>query len=117
MGAIIFGILGAPCAISTLIGPLAVAFGASGLFGLTAALVYLDQSFIRIPILVLTTLAAFANLYTLWHARKLRMDEKVAAHLKVMTTLEKRRTIFVLAASLATLGIVAFEIVAHILLH
>ncbi len=117
LGAIIFGILGAPCAISTLIGPLAVAFGASGLFGLTAALVYLDQSFIRIPILVLTTLAAFANLYTLWHARKLRMDEKVAAHLKVMTILEKRRTIFVLAASLATLGIVAFEIVAHILLH
>src|SRR5207253_9868177 len=117
LGAIIFGILGAPCAISTLIGPLAVAFGASGLFGLTAALVYLDQSFIRIPILVLTTLAALANLYTLWHARNLRMDEKVAAHLKVMTTLEKRRTIFVLAASLATVGIVAFEIVAHILLH
>ena len=36
--------------------------------------------------------------------------------LKVMTTLEKRRTIFVLAASLVTFGIVAFEITAHILL-
>src|SRR6266536_5849006 len=58
LGAIIFGILGAPCAISTLIGPLAVAFGASGLFGLTAALVFLDQSVIRVPILILTTLAA-----------------------------------------------------------
>ena len=117
LGAIVFGILGAPCAISTLIGPLAIAFGASGLFGLTAALVFLDQSIIRIPILVLTTLAAIANLYTLWHARKLRMEAKVAPHLAMMTTLEKRRTLFVLAASLATLGIVAFEIVAHIMLH
>jgi adenylate cyclase len=117
LGAIIFGILGAPCAVSTLIGPLAVAFGASGLFGLTAALVFLDQSMIRIPILVLTTLASIANLYTLWHARKLRTEARVGEHLKVMTTLEKRRTIFVLWASLTALGIVAFEIIAHILLH
>ena len=117
LGAIVFGILGAPCAVSTLIGPLAIAFGASGLFGLTAALVFLDQSVIRIPILVLTTLAAIANLYTLWHARKLRMDAKVAPHLATMTTLEKRRTLFVLGASLATLAIVVFEIVAHAVLH
>ena len=40
LGAVVFGILGAPCAVSTLIGPLAIAFGASGLFGLTAALVF-----------------------------------------------------------------------------
>ena len=117
LGAIVFGILGAPCAVSTLIGPLAIAFGASGLFGLTAALVFLDQSAIRIPILVLATLAAIANLYTLWHARKLRMDAKVAPHLETMTTLEKRRTLFVLGASLATLAIVAFEVVAHAVLH
>jgi len=117
LGAIVFGILGAPCAISTLIGPLAVAFGASGLFGLTAALVFLDQSVIRVPILILTTLAAIANLYTLWYARKLRMEAKVGFHLAMMTTLEKRRTLFVLATSLATFGIVAFEIVAHIMLH
>ena len=117
LGAMIFGVLGAPCAISTLIGPLAVAFGASGLFGLTAVLVFLDQSAIRVPILVLASLAAVANLYTLRHARKLRMEARVPAHLKVKTTLEKRRTIFVLAASLTTFGIVAFEIIAHILLH
>ncbi len=117
LGAIVFGILGAPCAIATLIGPLAVAFGAGGLFGLGAALVFLDQSVVRVPILVLTTLAALANLYTVWHARKLRAEAKVGEPLKMMTTLEKRRTIFVLSASLATLGIVAFEIVAHILMH
>jgi len=116
LGAMIFGVLGAPCAIATLIGPLAVALGASGLFGLTAMLVFLDQSAIRVPILVLASFAAVANLYTLWHARKLRREARIAPHLKVMTTLEKRRTIFVLAASLVTFGIVAFEITAHILL-
>jgi hypothetical protein len=84
---------------------------------LGAALVFLDQSVVRVPVLVLTTLAALANLYTVWHARKLRAEAKVGDHLKMMTTLEKRRTIFVLSASLATLGIVAFEIVAHILMH
>ena len=117
VGSILFGILGAPCAITTLIGPLAVAFGAGGFFGLTAVLVYLDQSFIRLPVLALASLAAIANLYTLWHARLLRAEERVGGHLKTMTRLEKRRTIFVFAASLVTLAIVAFEIVAHILLH
>jgi adenylate cyclase len=117
LGAIVFGILGAPCAVSTLIGPLAVAFGAGGVFGLTAALAYLDQSLIRVPILVLSTLAATANLYTLWHARTLRAQAKVGDHLKMMTRLEKRRTVFVFTASLVTLAIVAFEIVAHRLLH
>jgi adenylate cyclase len=117
LGAIIFGVLGAPCAVATLIGPLAVAAGAGGLFGLAAALSFLDQSAMRIPILVITTLVALANLYTLWHARKLRKEGSVPAHLKVPTTLEKRRTGFVFVASLAAIAIVLFETVAHILLH
>ena len=117
LGAIIFGILGAPCAVATLIGPLAVALGAGGLFGLAGVLTYLDQSAIRVPILALTTLVALANLYTLQRARALRREAKVPAHLKDMTVLEKRRTAFVLGASLVTLGIVIFEVIAHILLH
>jgi adenylate cyclase len=117
IGAIVFGILGAPCAVVTLIGPLAVAVGAGGLFGLAGVLTFLDQSALRIPVLALTTLAACANLYTLWHARKLRSDAKVAAQIKIMTTLEKRRTTFVLAASVVTLGIVVFELIAHATMH
>jgi class 3 adenylate cyclase len=117
LGAIIFGILGAPCAVATLIGPRAVALGVGGLFGLAGVLTFFDQSVIRIPVLALTTLAALANLYTLRQARKLRIESKVPAHLKTMTQLEKRRTVFVLSASLATLGIVLFEIFAHISLH
>ena len=117
IGAIVFGILGAPCAVVTLIGPLAVALGAGGLFGLAGILTFLDQSWLRIPLLVVTAIAALANLYTLSHAHKLRTEAKVPAQIKSMTTLEKRRTTFVLAASVVTLGIVAFEVVAHALLH
>jgi hypothetical protein len=50
-----------------------------------------------------------------WRKRGSR-EAKVAPHLKAMTTLEKRRTIFVLAPSLVTFGIDAFEITAHVLL-
>lgn len=117
LGAIVFGILGAPCAVVTLIGPLAVAVGAGGLFGLAGLLTFLDQSVLRVPILILTSLAALANLYTVWHARKLRADAKVPEAIKSMTALEKQRTTFVLAASLITLGMVLFEVVAHALLH
>ena len=117
LGAILFGILGAPCAVATLIGPLAVILGAGGLFGLAGALTLLDQSILRIPILLLATLAALANLYTLRRARQLRMDSLVPEHLKTMTTLEKRRTTFVLAASIVTLAVVIFEVIAHALRH
>ena len=117
LGAIIFGILGAPCAVATLIGPLAVALGVGGLFGLAGALTFLDQSALRLPILLLAILAALANLYTLARARKLRRESKIPEHLKTMTSLEKRRTTIVLAASVITLGIVLFEIVAHALTH
>ena len=117
IGAIVFGILGAPCAVVTLIGPLAVAVGAGGVFGLAGVLTFLDQSILRVPVLILTTLAACANLYTLWHARKLRSEAKVPAQIKIMTTLEKRRTTWVLATSAATLGIVVFELIAHAAMH
>ncbi len=117
LGAIVFGILGAPCAITTLIGPLAVALGAGGLFGLAGALAFLDQSALRLPVLVLAAAAAAANLYTLRRARQLRSAARVPAHLLAMTALEKRRTAIVLGASLITLAVVAFELIAHALLH
>jgi adenylate cyclase len=117
LGAVVFGILGAPCAVTTLISPLAVALGAGSLFGLSAALTFFDRGAIRLPILALAALAALANLYTALHARRLRLEDKVPAHLKTMTTLEKRRTLLVVTASVLTLGIIAFELVAHSMLH
>jgi len=117
IGAIIFGILGAPCAVVTLIGPLAVAVGATSLFGLAATLTVLDQSALRIPLLILVTLGAAANLYTVWHARKLRAHSQVPEQLRTMTALERQRTRFVLGASGIAIGLVVFELVAHSVLH
>jgi len=112
-GAVIFGILGAPCAVATLVGPLAVALGVGTLFGLGGALKFIDQSAIRIPVLILAIAAALANLYTLWRARRVRAAERLGA----MTRLEKRRTAVVLATAVATLGIVVFELIAHAVRH
>lgn len=117
VGAMIFGVLGAPCAVATLIGPAAVALGVGGLFGLAGALTFLDQSIIRIPVLALASLAALANLYTLWQARLMRMESRVPEQLKSMTLLETRRTAIVLATAATTLAIVGFEIIAHKLMH
>lgn len=117
IGAVIFSVLGAPCAVATLIGPAAVALGVGGLFGLAGALRFLDKSIIRIPVMALASLAAVANLYTVWQARRMRIESRVPEHLKSMTALEKRRTTIVLGAATATLAIVVFEIVAHILTH
>ncbi|MBI2230803.1 MAG: adenylate/guanylate cyclase domain-containing protein [Deltaproteobacteria bacterium] len=116
-GAIIFGILGAPCAVTTMIGPLAVALGVGTLFGVSGALKFLDQAPVRLPILILAVLGALANLYTLWHARKLRLQAEGHGGLSVMTSLERRRTYLVLGSVVATLGIVLFEVVTHGILH
>ncbi|HEX2385965.1 MAG TPA: adenylate/guanylate cyclase domain-containing protein, partial [Candidatus Binatia bacterium] len=112
-GSVIFGILGAPCAVATLIGPLAVGLGVATMFGLGGALRFLDQNAIRLPVLILATLAALANLYTLGRARQIRAAERLGA----MTRLEKRRTAVVLATGIATLAVVAFEVIEHIIRH
>jgi adenylate cyclase len=112
-GAVVFGLLGAPCAVATLIGPLAVALGVGALFGLGGALHFLDQSALRVPVLILATLGAFANLYTVYHARRLRAAER----LPEATGLERRRTAIVLTAAALTLAIVAFELIEHAIRH
>jgi class 3 adenylate cyclase len=116
-GAVVFGILGAPCAVTTLIGPLAVVLGIGTLFGLSGALAFLDRSAIRIPVLILATLAALANLYTLWYARKIRSQEEAREQTVGITALERRRILLVLSSAIGTLVIVVFEIIAHIFLH
>jgi len=118
-GAVIFGILGAPCAVTTLVGPLAVALGVGTVFGLSGVLAYLDQSPLRVPVLVVATLGALANLYTLWHARKIRqVAQKEAQEAALgMTRLENRRTVIVLGTAVVTLFMVVFEVIAHAILH
>jgi class 3 adenylate cyclase len=119
LGAMVFAILGAQCAVAVLISPLAVALGFGTLFGLSSVLIYIDESAIRIPVLILAALGALANLYTLWHARNLRLQAVAEGNqqLGLMTALERRRTRFVLGSAIAVLVIVVSEILLHRVRH
>jgi Adenylate and Guanylate cyclase catalytic domain len=119
LGAVVFAILGAQCAVAVLISPLAVALGFGTLFGLSGLLIYIDKSAIRIPVLILAALGALANLYTLWHARNLRLQAVAEGNqqLGLMTALERRRTRFVLGTAIAVLVIVVCEILLHGVRH
>jgi adenylate cyclase len=115
LGSLVFGILGAPCAIGTLIGPLAVAVGAGALFGTLASTVFdvLDTAPIRIPTLILGTVGALANLYTVWHARQIRMSAPAGSPISMTTTHERRRARIVIALAVLTLAVIFFELYAH----
>lgn len=117
LGAIVFALLGAPCAVVSLLGPIAVSLGGASLLGAVGAIRWLDQSAWRLPLLILVTVGAVANAYTLSHAHLLRKQNKVPEHLRTMTTLERQRSWFVAASSAIALGLVAFELIAHSFRH
>jgi len=117
VGSVVFAILGAPCAVFTLLSPWAVALGIGGLFGATSALWVFDQDPLRGSLLTLATLGASANLYTVWHAGTLRRQAQRGEQAVLMSTLDRRRTLLVTGASVLTILVVAFEVVAHIIYH
>ena len=109
-GTVLFALLGAPCGIAVLIGPLAVALGIGSAFAATSSFWIADTPWIRWPIIGLALAGAAANVYTLWHARQLRKQHDF---IEAMTRLERRRSITVVAAAALTLSIAVFEIYAH----
>jgi adenylate cyclase len=115
LGALVFGLLGAPCAVGTFIGPLAVVLGLGTLFGTLVSSVFevLDTAPIRIPALVLGTAGALANIYTVWHARQLRLAAPAGSPLSMATSHERGRARTVLALAVLTLAVVCFELYAH----
>lgn len=119
LGAILFAVLGAPCAAVTLVGPLAVLLGLGSLFGVlgTTVLAALDTDPLRLVLLSIATLGVAANLYTLWHARRLRQQAAAGNRFVGLTALERRRSALVLTAALLTLGLVGYELIAHAVLH
>jgi len=115
VGAVLFAILGAPCAAVGLIGPLTVVLGFGSLFGSLGGSVFplLDSAPVRIPLLTLTTLGAIANLYTVWHAHRLRHAAAERGEFVPMTRMEWRRTVMVALLAAFTLLVVAYELYAH----
>ncbi len=117
LGALVFALLGAPCAALVLIGPWAATLGIAGLFGATSSYWLLDDTPVRLPLLFLATLGSMANLYTVWHARKLRRRARIEGRLLPMTRLERRRTVLVVSVAVASLALVGFELYTHATLH
>ena len=115
VGAVIFAILGAPCAAVGLIGPLAVALGLGSLFGALGSTVFpfLDSAPVRIPLLTLTTVGALVNLYTVYYAQRLRHAAEAHDEYVPLTRHEARRAAIVAFLSVLTLLVVAYELYAH----
>ncbi|MBI4332030.1 MAG: hypothetical protein HY673_12180 [Chloroflexi bacterium] len=73
LGAAIFALLGAPCAIGTLVSPIALGLGAGALFGAVAASwAFVDKTLLQYLFFTIAMLGTVANLYTIWYAKRLR---------------------------------------------
>ena len=106
-------ILGAPCAGLVVLSPLMVAFGAGAAsFGAAAAV--LDQPGVRLPLVALASSAALANLAVIVRRRR---SEAPGDEIAAAWTAARSPGHAGWAVSVATLAVVAFELVAHELMH
>lgn len=114
-GSVLFAILGAPCAIASLLGPLSLLLGAGALLGAAAPFFEaLDAAIIRIPLQSIAVLGALANLYVIWRGyRKFQAEGRQAS----ITLDERRKTWLVGSMAVITLLAVGFEIYAHVYLN
>lgn len=118
LSAVAFALLGAPCAATVALTPVALwlgvvaATGAGGvsLFG------WLDQSWIRVPALSLAALAAVANLAAVHRASRLRR-ERPQGGFRPPSEMDRRRTRWATALSIITLLIIVAERIAHVHIH
>ncbi len=111
LGTILFTLLGAPCAATAVLSPLAIVLGLGSLMGAMAPVFkVLDAAEVRIPLQVLAVLGALANFYVL---RRSFADGQ-GSIFSALTSLEKRKVKLVLGLSVFTLLAVAYETYVHI---
>jgi hypothetical protein len=116
LGLLLSAVFGAPCAGLVLLGPLTVGagIGATAVVGVASVL---DQTAIRVPLLLLATAAALANLAAIVRARRPKpgFDPTNSA---LASSLGPGRTARLgIAASTLAISIVVFEVVAHRVMH
>ena len=108
-------ILSAPCAGYLALNSAALAVG-GGAFGMGAIALWLDQAFIRIPLLAVATLGALAiGAISIQQGITSGTDETVSV--SQPTRDERRRNRIGLMVSVVTLLIVVAEIFAHSIMH
>jgi adenylate cyclase len=111
----IAAVLGAPCAGFVALNALGLAVGASSL-GLAAVGPFLEQNFVKLPLLALATAGATANLVAVASGRAAARSSASGTPLTPRRS-ERRRTVAGIALSIVALGFVGFELIAHALLH
>ena len=114
LGAVLFAILGAPCAATVVLSPLAVLLGLGAAFGALGPLMgTLDAAPVRIPLQLFAILGALVNLYVIWYGRRRREQDGGFEP----TRFERRKVALVAWLSVFSLLMVAFETYAHIFIE
>lgn len=93
-----------------------MAVGVGGVFAAGSAFWLIEEPVFRVPMLAMALLGALANLYTAWHARVLRQHDLAAGHFQGITRLERRRGIAIVTLAVTTLGLIAFEYYAAVVM-
>jgi adenylate cyclase len=111
LGTVLFTILGAPCAATAVLSPLAIVLGIGSFMGALAPVFHvLDAAQIRIPLQIFVVMAALINLYVIRrghaHGQPSMLNE--------LTVLEKRKIKLVIGLSIFALLAVAYEMYVHI---
>jgi adenylate cyclase len=116
VGALLFAILGAPCAAMALLGPLAVLLGAGAALGALAPFMdTLDTPLLRLPLQAFAILGALANLYVIWYGSRRR--GRAGVEMPALTITERRKALFVGGLAVFSLLAVAFEIYEHVFIN
>lgn len=111
LGAVLFTIFGAPCAVVTTLSPLAILLGFGAFMSaLGPAFGALDAAQIRIPLQIFAILGAAINLYVIKYGSSHRQQPDA----NELTILEKRKVNFMAGLSVFSLLAVAYEIYVHI---
>ena len=116
LGLLLSAVLGAPCAGLLLLSPLGVGagLGAATVLG-TAA--FLDQAAIRVPLLLLATVAAVVNVVVIARSRRHVTGFDAAAAREGALLGQGRAGRLGIVVSASALAVVAFELVAHRIMH
>ena len=116
IGALAMAMVEAACAFLILVNGISALLGTSALAAAGGASA-LHSDLIRYPLLVLATLGAALNLFSLANAARLRNSPAASWRKKSLTRKQKIRNALVASASILTLIIVAGELWAHWRMH
>ena len=113
LGSVLFAILGAPCAITTIIGPLSILLGLGAAFSsLGPILSTLDTAPVRIPLQVVAVIGALVNLYLIVYGLRRQALSDLA-----LTRQERRKLWFVGGLAIFSLLAVGYELYAHVFIE